>query len=174
MMKFVLLNIPYSCAQLQFMAPLMQRWKGRQQKGECRRTFQFEQEMTTLRRDWEELLHQRQSRVFWPGGCWPLEPMWKRVWGSLHNFLQRALLVSAPCPHVSEGLNTRVQHSAQTHTSVLDNKGILHVGWQMESSHHISHSAEKPWKKKIRLKKQQCSNSVTRHNERNGTGEICS
>jgi len=158
-MKFVFLNIPDSCADsYSLWLPLMQQWKGRQEKDVCRRTFRFEQEMTTLRRDQEELLCQRQSSVL----TWRMLTSRSHVKKDLRKPPQfppkSTATVSVPGPHISEGLNTSLQHSAQTPASVLDNKGILHVGWQMESCHHISHSAEKPWKKKIRLKKQQCYN----------------
>lgn len=42
-----------------------------------------------------------------------------------------------------EAVSSSLEHSVQTHASVLGNKGILRVGWQMESSQHISHNAEK-------------------------------
>lgn len=56
------------------------------------------EELFDLNRKWQHWGGTRRSfcardrAVFWPGGCWPLEATWKRIWESLHNFLQRALL----------------------------------------------------------------------------------
>lgn len=62
------------------------------------------------------LLHQRQSRVFWPGGCWPLEPMWKRIWESLHNFLRRALLQFQFLAHMYVRVSTPAYSTVHRHT----------------------------------------------------------
>lgn len=106
-MKFVLLNIPDSCADsYSLWLPLMQQWKGRQEKDVCRRTFRFEQEMTTLRRDQEELLCQRQSSVL----TWRMLTSRSHVKKDLRKPPQfppeSTATVSVPGPHVSEGLNT--------------------------------------------------------------------
>lgn len=82
----------FLCRQLQFMAPsdaAVERQAGKKMRVE---------ELFDLNRKWQHWGGTRRSfcardrAVFWPGGCWPLEATWKRIWESLHNFLQRALL----------------------------------------------------------------------------------